>query len=58
MFPGGTHDFTLAEKTFVVPAGGKTVTGLSMYAMYRNDPITSGVAYFDDVEFVVEVPSP
>ena len=55
-FPGGTHDFTLAEKTFVVPTG-KTVTGMSLYAMYRNDPISSGVAYFDDVEVTVEVSS-
>jgi hypothetical protein len=55
-FPGGNHGFTLGEKSFQVPAG-KTVTGLSLYAMYRNDPITTGVAYFDDVEVTVEMPS-
>jgi len=55
-FPGGTHDFTLGEKTFVVPAG-KTVTGMSVYAMYRNDPISSGVVFFDDVEVTVKPPS-
>lgn len=52
-FPGGTHDFTLGQKTFVVPAG-KTVTGMNVYAMYRNDPISSGVAYFDDIEVTVQ----
>ena len=54
-FPGGTHDFTLGQKTFVVPAG-KTVTSLNLYAMYRNDPISDGEAYFDDVEVTVEAP--
>lgn len=51
-FPGGTHDWTLGEKTFEVPTG-KTVSGMSMYAMYRNDPIANGVAYFDDIEVIV-----
>ena len=52
-FPGGDHDFTLAQKSFTVP-DGKVVIGLTLYAMYRNDPIASGVAYFDDVEVIVE----
>mmetsp|Transcript_3366 Transcript_3366/g.5854 ORF Transcript_3366/g.5854 Transcript_3366/m.5854 type:complete len:259 (+) Transcript_3366:195-971(+) len=55
-FPGGNHDFTLGQKTFIVPSG-KTVTGMTVYAMYRNDPIADGVAYFDDVEVNVEAPN-
>lgn len=55
-FPGGTHDFTLGQKTFEVPTG-KTVAGMSLYAMYRNDSGANGVAYFDDVGVIVEVPS-
>lgn len=53
IFPGGTHGFTRGEKTFVVPRG-RRVTGMTLYALYRNDPIDGGVAYFDDVEVVVE----
>jgi len=53
-FPGGTHDFTYGEKTFVVPSG-KTVTGMSLYAMYRDDP-AGGEAYFDDVSVTVQGP--
>ena len=52
-FPGGTHDFLPSEKSFTVPAG-KTVTGLTLYAMYRNDPISTGAAYFDDIEVTLE----
>lgn len=51
-FPGGTHDFTLGEKTFMVPAG-KEVIGMSLYAMYRNDS-AGGAAYFDDIEVTVD----
>ena len=46
--PGGTHDWTLAKKTFV-PA--KAVVGMSLYAMARN---VGGVTYFDDIEVIVE----
>jgi len=53
-FPGGTHDFVLAQKTFEVPLG-MTVESLNLYALYRND---GGVAYFDDVEVTVESPTP
>lgn len=55
-FPGGTHDFKLGQKTLEVPFG-KTVTGMTVFAMYRNDPIADGVAYFDDVEVNVEAPN-
>ena len=48
--PGGTHDWTLAEKTFV-PAKAKAVVGMSLYAMARN---VGGVTYFDDIEVIVE----
>jgi len=54
-FPGGTHDFTLAQKTFTVESG-KTAVSLNLYAMYRNDPLVEGVAYFDDVEVTVVAP--
>ena len=56
-FSGGTHDWQASEKSFTVPAG-KTVTQIWLYALYRNDPITSGVAYFDDIEIIVIPPAP
>jgi len=48
MFTGGTSDWEFAEKTFVVPAG-KTVIGMTIYTMYRNDS-AGGSAYFDDIK--------
>lgn len=53
--PGGTHDWTLAEKTFVPE---KAVVGMNIFAMYRNDADSpAGVTYFDDFEVTVEAAS-
>ena len=49
LFPGGDHGWLAREVSFTVPAG-KTVDKLSVYAMYKEDPIRTGVAYFDDIE--------
>ena len=51
-FDGGTTDWVCSEKSFVVPAG-KTMQGMNVYTMYRNDP-RGGEAYFDDVKVMVE----
>jgi len=51
-FPGGTSlDWEYSSHSFTVPEG-KTVIGMTLYAMYRNDPL-GGTAYFDDVEVKV-----
>jgi len=50
-FSGGTTAWVCSSKSFTVPIG-KTVVALSLYTLYRNDPL-SGTAYFDNVEVVV-----
>ena len=56
-FPGGTHDWLAREVSFTVPTG-QTATKLDVYTIYKNDPITSGVVYFDDIEIIVIPPAP
>jgi len=52
-FTGGTHDWEFSEYSFTVP---KAVNGISLYALYRDDP-AQGTAYFDDLAVAVESPS-
>ena len=51
VFTGGTNaDWEHKDKTFVV---GKVVKSVSLYALYRYDPL-DGTAYFDDLALEVQ----